>query len=99
MACTYFKLKPLSNPSLTRSQAYVDMIAAMEWTTFVVVYEESEGLVRLQEVLKMAPSKKKGRKAKDDFKIKVRQLTKAPQAGNDDRAPPDYRFGWKASDL
>ena len=68
------------------------MIAAMEWTTFVVVYEESEGLVRLQEVLKMAPSKKKGRKAKDDFKIKVRQLTRAPQAaGNDDRAPPDYR--------
>ena len=28
------------------------MIAAMEWTSFVVVYEESEGLVRLQEVLK-----------------------------------------------
>ena len=44
----------------------------------------------------MAPNKrmrgKVGRKAKDDLKIKVRQLTKAPQSGNDDRAPPDYRF-------
>ena len=50
----------------------------------------------LQEVLKMAPNKrmrgKVGRNAKDDLKIKVRQLTKAPQSGNDDRAPPDYRF-------
>ena len=42
---------------------------------------------------KMAPHKKRGRKAKDDLKIKVRQLTKAPGSGNDDRAPPDYRLG------
>ena len=41
----------------------------------------------------MAPHKKRGRKAKDDLKIKVRQLTKAPGSGNDDRAPPDYRLG------
>ena len=44
----------------------------------------------------MAPHKKRGRKAKDDLKIKVRQLTKAPGSGNDDRAPPDYRLGHKS---
>ena len=75
-----------SNPS----QAYVDMIVAMEWSSFVVVYEESEGLVRLQEVLKLAPKKKK---AKEELKIRVRQLTRAPKADNDGRAPPDYRSG------
>ena len=65
------------------------MIAAMEWKSFLVVYEESEGLVRLQEVLKMAPKKKK-----DDLKIKIRQLKKAPKTDSDDnRVPPDYRFG------
>ena len=66
------------------------MIAAMEWKSFLVVYEESEGLVRLQEVLKLAPKKKK---AKEELKIRVRQLTRAPKADNDDRAPPDYRSG------
>ena len=65
------------------------MIAAMEWKSFLVVYEESEGLVRLQEVLKMAPKKKK-----DELKIKIRQLKKAPKTDSDDnRVPPDYRCG------
>ncbi len=56
------------------------MVAAMEWTSFVVIYEEPEGLIRLQEVLKMAP-KKKG----TDMKIKMRQLLEGPGR--------DYRCG------
>ena len=54
-------------------KAYLDMVEAMEWTSFVVIYEEPEGLIRLQEVLKMAP-KKKG----TDIKIKMRQLIGGP---------------------
>ena len=28
-------------------KAYLDMVEAMEWTSFVVIYEEPEGLIRL----------------------------------------------------
>ena len=46
------------------------------------------GGTRVQEVLKMAPKKKK---ASDELRIKVRQLTRVPMA-DDDRSPPDYRL-------
>ena len=52
------------------------MIEAMKWTSFVVLYEDSEGLVRLQEVLKMSSTRK-------DLTITVRQLI--PDAGGDYR--------------
>ena len=43
------------------------MVRALEWKDFVVLYEESEGLVRLQEVLKMASHQK-------EIRVTVRQL-------------------------
>ena len=58
------------------AQAYVSMIEAMKWASFTILYEDSEGLVRLQEVLKMSTSKK-------DIKIAVRQLI--PDPGGDYR--------------
>lgn len=44
---------------------------AMGWKQFIVLYEESEALVRLQEVLKMS-SQNRG------LKITLRQLTPGP---------------------
>ena len=58
-------------------QAYVDMIVAMNWNSFVVLYEDSEGLVRLQEVLKLSS-------LDADIKITVRQLLPGPGG--------DYRY-------
>ena len=52
------------------------MIEAYKWSNFVVLYENSEGLVRLQEVLKMTTTKK-------DISINVRQLM--PNPGGDYR--------------
>ena len=52
------------------------MIEAMKWMSFVILYEDSEGLVRLQEVLKMSSTKK-------DISISVRQLI--PDPGGDYR--------------
>lgn len=52
------------------------MIVAMNWMSFVVLYEESDGLVRLQEVLKLSS-------IYSDLHIKVRQLI--PAAGGDYR--------------
>ena len=43
----------------------------MNWKQFIVLYEESEALVRLQEVLKMS-SQNRG------LKITLRQLTPGP---------------------
>ena len=48
----------------------------MHWKSFVVLYEESDGLVRLQEVLKLSS-------AYNDLHITVRQLI--PNPGNDYR--------------
>jgi hypothetical protein len=48
------------------------MVQAMEWDSFLVIYEEGEGLIRLQEVLKMAPPKNK------ELRIKMRQLIAGP---------------------
>lgn len=33
-------------------QALIDTIEDMDWNTFTIVYENTEGLIRLQEVLK-----------------------------------------------
>ena len=52
------------------------MVEAMHWKSFVVLYEESDGLVRLQEVLKLSS-------AYNDLHITVRQLI--PNPGNDYR--------------
>ncbi len=52
-------------------QAYVAMIEATKWKSFVVLYEDSEGLVRLQEVLKLSS-------VYNDLHIIVRQLLPGP---------------------
>lgn len=36
----------------TLSKAYVDLVKAWGWKTFTIIYENNEGLVRLQELLK-----------------------------------------------
>ncbi|CAD6205048.1 GSCOCG00003117001-RA-CDS [Cotesia congregata] len=47
-------------------QAYVDLVKAWGWKSFTIIYENNEGLVRLQELLKAhGPS---------EFPIAVRQL-------------------------
>ncbi|XP_011304733.1 glutamate receptor ionotropic, kainate 2 isoform X6 [Fopius arisanus] len=51
----------------TLSKAYVDLVKAWGWKSFTIIYENNEGLVRLQELLKAhGPS---------DFPIAVRQLS------------------------
>ncbi|XP_072157051.1 glutamate receptor ionotropic, kainate 2 isoform X1 [Bemisia tabaci] len=55
------------------SKAYVDLVRAWGWKSFTIIYENNEGLVRLQELLKAhGPS---------EFPITVRQLGE----GNDYR--------------
>ena len=49
----------------------------MDWKSFVILYEESEGLVRLQEVLKLSS-------VYNDLQISVRQLIPS-QPGDDYR--------------
>lgn len=49
----------------------MSVIDAMDWKAFVVLYEESEGLVRLQDVLKLSSSN-------TDLQITVRQLLPGP---------------------
>ena len=53
------------------------MIESMNWKTFVVLYEDSDGLVRLQEVLKLSS-------IITDLHITVRQLHPGPS--------DDYRY-------
>ncbi|QQP41322.1 Uncharacterized protein FKW44_015649, partial [Caligus rogercresseyi] len=57
-------------------QAFVDLVSAMKWKKFTVLYEKSEGLVRLQDVLKLSSENK-------DIKITIRQLD--PGLGGDYR--------------
>ena len=52
-------------------QAYVSLIEAFEWDQFLILYESSEALVRLQEVLKLSPLHK-------EMIITVRQLEAGP---------------------
>ena len=47
------------------------MIVAMDWQSFVVLYEDSDGLVRLQDVLKLSS-------VYTELQITVRQLTPGP---------------------
>ena len=51
-------------------QAYVDIVKVWGWKSFTIIYENNEGLVRLQELLKAhGPS---------EFPIAVRQLGEGP---------------------
>ncbi len=58
-------------------QAFADLVVALDWKSCVVLYEESEGLVRLQEVLKLHPKKR-------EIEVQLRQLEPGP--GNDYRS-------------
>ena len=57
-------------------QAYLALVMAMDWRDYIILYEDNEGLVRLQELLKY-PSLAK------DMKVTIRQLIAGP--GNDYR--------------
>ncbi|XP_076549026.1 kainate-type ionotropic glutamate receptor subunit 1D isoform X4 [Osmia lignaria lignaria] len=55
----------------TLSKAYVDLVKAWGWKSFTIIYENNEGLVRLQELLKAhGPS---------EFPITVRQLNEGSE--------------------
>ncbi|OAD62636.1 Glutamate receptor, ionotropic kainate 2 [Eufriesea mexicana] len=55
----------------TLSKAYVDLVKAWGWKSFTIIYENNEGLVRLQELLKAhGPS---------EFPITVRQLSEGAE--------------------
>lgn len=58
------KLQPTL--SLSPFQAYVELIERFGWKTFTILYEDNEGLVRLQELLK-SPTQ-------SDVRVVVRQL-------------------------
>ncbi|KAK9880188.1 hypothetical protein WA026_010060 [Henosepilachna vigintioctopunctata] len=52
---------------ITLSKAFVDLVKSWAWKSFTIIYENNEGLVRLQELLKAhGPS---------DYPITVRQLS------------------------
>ena len=53
-------------------QAYVDTVKAMQWESLVVLYEEGEGLLRLQEVLKLSTSNK-------ELQVILKQLIPGPE--------------------
>ncbi|KAK4883092.1 hypothetical protein RN001_006411 [Aquatica leii] len=54
----------------TLSKAYVDLVKAWGWKSFTIIYENNEGLVRLQELLKAH--------GPYEFPITVRQLGEGP---------------------
>lgn len=41
------------------SKAYFDLVREFEWTSFTILYEDNDGLVRLQELFKVPPKKYK----------------------------------------
>ncbi|XP_063613370.1 glutamate receptor ionotropic, kainate 2-like, partial [Penaeus indicus] len=41
------------------SRAYFDLVREFEWTSFTILYEDNDGLVRLQELFKVPPKKYK----------------------------------------
>lgn len=53
------------------------MLEALAWQTFVILYEDSDGLVRLQDVLKLSS-------VYSELQITVRQLLPGPG--------DDYRY-------
>ncbi|XP_076044322.1 glutamate receptor ionotropic, kainate 2-like [Oratosquilla oratoria] len=48
------------------SKAYLDLVRVFSWRSFCILYEDNEGLVRLQELLKTPPP--------HEFKVSIRQL-------------------------
>ncbi|KAF5280600.1 hypothetical protein FQA39_LY05248 [Lamprigera yunnana] len=54
----------------TGKPAYVDLVKAWGWKSFTIIYENNEGLVRLQELLKAH--------GPYEFPITVRQLGEGP---------------------
>ncbi|KAK1127282.1 hypothetical protein K0M31_003826 [Melipona bicolor] len=81
-------VKPNKKPTQNRlprvqnykAAAYVDLVKAWGWKSFTIIYENNEGLVRLQELLKAhGPS---------EFPITVRQLSE----GSEYRAPLKHRW-------
>ncbi len=61
----------------TLGKAYSDFVVALEWESCLILYEESEGLVRLQEVLKISPKLQ-------EMSVQIRQLVPGP---NNDYRP------------
>ncbi|XP_071521274.1 glutamate receptor ionotropic, kainate 2-like isoform X2 [Panulirus ornatus] len=55
------------------SKAYLDLVRLFGWKSFCILYEDNEGLVRMQELLKTP--------APNEFKVSIRQLPR----GNDYR--------------
>lgn len=54
----------------TLSKAYADLLREMHWKSFTILYENDDGLVRLQEILKIS--------GKGDLPITVRHLGEGP---------------------
>ena len=52
------------------SEAYVDLVRAWGWKSFTILYENNDGLIRLQEILKAHGS--------NGFSINIRQLVSGP---------------------
>ena len=48
-------------------QAYVDIVKQWEWKTFTIIYENNDGIVRLQELIKAHDN--------SPYPITVRQLS------------------------
>lgn len=61
-----FTLNIHPHPS-TMGKAYVDLLLAMGWKSFVILFESEDSLIRLQQVLKLP-------KTFDDIKIYIKQL-------------------------
>lgn len=55
------------NPAML-SKAYVEILKAWNWNTFIVLYEDDDSLLRISEILKMRDNK--------DHRVVVRQLYK-----------------------
>lgn len=51
---------------LLSQQAYADVINGWKWKTFTVLYEDEDGLIRLQELLQLSIT--------PGYKIIIRQL-------------------------
>ena len=51
------------------TQAFIDVVRKLKWKSMTVIYEDSAGLIKLQEILKKPPT--------EDLRITVRQLKPA----------------------
>lgn len=50
----------------TRFQAYVDTVMGWSWKSFTILYEDEDGLIRLQDLLQLSTT--------PGYKVIVRQL-------------------------